>query len=149
MNRTSEAFLSKWPIFSLLDEAFRRSIKLVCVFGGTGNEAIVVTASDEMYSLGANTNGCLGVGDVNGCLQPRKVEPMCSKGECLINTCTFGGGNYGINIVKLRPFFNFSELRTKLFVCVWRCNYCTCWWLCQRTVIIEELFFSPKVMTAF
>lgn len=81
MNQISETFLSKWPIFSLLDDTFRRSIKLVCVFGGSGNEAVMVTSSGDMYSLGANTNGCLGVGDTNGCLQPRKVEAMSGKGK--------------------------------------------------------------------
>ena len=81
MNPASESFLSKWPIFSLLDETFRRSIKLVCVFGGSGNEAIMLTGADEMFSLGANSNGCLGVGSGNGCLQPRKMDSMSGKSK--------------------------------------------------------------------
>jgi len=89
MNQTNESFLSKWPIFSLLDENFRRSIKLVCVFGGTGNEAVMLTGADEMFSLGANSNGCLGVGSGNGCLQPKKVDSMSGKGE---SNQKFGGG---------------------------------------------------------
>lgn len=86
MSRPGEPFLSKWPIFSLLDGSFLRSIKLVCVFGGTGNEAIMVTESDEMYALGANNSGCLGVGDAKGCLQPRKVQQMCDKGDWISAT---------------------------------------------------------------
>ena len=52
--------LNKWPIFSLLEPEFLASIKLACVFGGAGNEAIVVTVDDEVFSLGSNCSSCLG-----------------------------------------------------------------------------------------
>ena len=52
--------LSRWPIFSLLEPEFLASIKLACVFGGAGNEAIVITVEDEVFSLGSNCSGCLG-----------------------------------------------------------------------------------------
>lgn len=52
--------LSRWPIFSLLEPDFLASIKLACVFGGAGNEAIVVTVEDEVFSLGSNCSSCLG-----------------------------------------------------------------------------------------
>lgn len=75
-----EARISKWPIFSLLEMNFLQSIKLACVFGSAGNEAILVTSDDEVFSLGANDNSCLGIGDTKSSLLPRKLEQLCKKG---------------------------------------------------------------------
>ena len=72
--------LSQWPIFSLLDPAFFQQIKLACVYGSTGNEALLVTREDEVYSLGCNVNGCLGVGDCISTLLSRKVAQLSKKG---------------------------------------------------------------------
>lgn len=72
--------LDQWPIFSLLDPAFFQGIKLAAVYGTAGNEALIVTHEDEVYSLGSNSNGCLGVGDCNSTLLPRKVSHLCKKG---------------------------------------------------------------------
>ena len=72
--------LNRWPIFSLLDPAFFHQVKLAVVFGSSGNEAIIITKEDEVYSLGSNSNGCLGVGDCNSTLLPRKVPQLCKKG---------------------------------------------------------------------
>ena len=71
--------LERWPIFSLLDEEFLVSLKIACVFGSAGNEAIVVTRDDDVYALGSNGSSCLGVGDAQSCLHPRKVEALCKK----------------------------------------------------------------------
>ena len=74
--------LSRWPVFSLLSQDFLQGVKLACVFGASGNEAIIVNHdSDEVYALGSNTNGCLGVGESQSSLQPRKVEALCKKGS--------------------------------------------------------------------
>ena len=72
--------LNRWPIFSLLDPAFFQQVKQAVVFGSSGNEAIIITKEDEFYSLGSNSNGCLGVGDCNGTLLPLKVPQLCKKG---------------------------------------------------------------------
>ena len=72
--------LSKWPIFSLLDEAFLRSIRRAAVFGSTANEAVVVTDKDEVFAFGSNNNSCLGLGDNKSTLAPRRVEQLCKKG---------------------------------------------------------------------
>ena len=69
-----------WPIFSLLEDDFLQTLKLVSVFGSLGNEAIVVTHDDEVYSLGSNTNGCLGLGDTKSSFSPRKIKELCKKG---------------------------------------------------------------------
>ena len=68
--------LSRWPIFSLLDEDFLTSLKIAYVFGNAGNEAIVITRDDDVYALGSNGSSCLGVGDAQSCLHPRKVEAL-------------------------------------------------------------------------
>jgi Regulator of chromosome condensation (RCC1) repeat. len=47
--------------------------------GNLGNEAIVVTKSDEVFAIGSNAAGCLGLGDLQSTLFPKKVEALCSK----------------------------------------------------------------------
>lgn len=81
MTLTVDQSLSHWPLFSLQDNAFLHSLKLVCVFGSSGNEAIVVTHADQVYALGSNNNGCLGLGDTRASFEPRKVEELCNKGN--------------------------------------------------------------------
>ncbi len=74
--------LSTWPLLSLLDHDLLQLVKMALVFGATGNEAILVTWDDDVYALGANCNGCLGVGDSRASLQPRRVQQLCKKGQC-------------------------------------------------------------------
>ncbi len=52
----------KWPIFSLLDGEFLSSVRIACVFGSSGNEAVLVTKDDDVFALGSNCSGCLGLG---------------------------------------------------------------------------------------
>jgi RCC1 and BTB domain-containing protein len=47
--------------------------------GNLGNEAIVVTKSDEVFAVGSNAAGCLGLGDLQSTLFPKKVEALCNK----------------------------------------------------------------------
>ena len=54
--------VDKWPIFSLLDIEFLKSVRTACIFGSSGNEALIVTKDDNVYTLGSNCSGCLGVG---------------------------------------------------------------------------------------
>ena len=55
--------LDKWPIFSLLEPEFLAKVRLACVFGSSGNEAILITRDDDVYALGSNCSGCLGLGE--------------------------------------------------------------------------------------
>lgn len=71
--------ISKWSIFSALDPKFVVKFKLVCVFGSSGNEALIVSQDDQVYSLGSNCSGCLGLGDTVGVLEPKIVEELCGK----------------------------------------------------------------------
>ena len=56
----AEMDLGSWTIYSLLDREFTAQIRLACVFGNLGNEAIIVTRDDEVFALGSNGAGCLG-----------------------------------------------------------------------------------------
>ena len=75
----SEMELGSWTIFSLLDREFTAQIRLARVFGNLGNEALIVTRDDEVYALGSNGAGCLGLGDMHSTLTPKLVEPLCYK----------------------------------------------------------------------
>ena len=71
--------LGSWTIFSLLDKEFSAQIRLACVFGNLGNEALIVTRDDEVFALGSNGAGCLGLGDMHSTLTPKQVEALCFK----------------------------------------------------------------------
>ncbi len=66
----------KWPIFSLLDADFISTIKIACVFGSSGNEALLITKDDEVYALGSNCSGCLGLGK-NSNFYKKKLWKLC------------------------------------------------------------------------
>ena len=55
--------VTKWPIFSLLPQNEVEKITKICVYGSSGNEAIYITESDDVYAIGSNCSGCLGLGD--------------------------------------------------------------------------------------
>ena len=100
--------LDKWPIFSLLDQDFLHALRFASVFGTAGNEAILVTADDDVFALGSNCNGCLGVGDSQSSLEPRKVEALCNK---RVKMFAFGSGPHVLaitgnceNLMMLRGF---------------------------------------------
>ena len=81
--------IDKWLIFSLLKEPFVSNIRIACVFGCSGNEAIFVTKDDEVMSLGSNCSLCLGLGETTGSLDPRKIEILSKKG---VVKFAFGSG---------------------------------------------------------
>lgn len=99
--------LERWPIFSLLDEEFLASLRIACVFGSAGNEALVVTRDDDVYALGSNGSSCLGVGDAQSCLHPRKVEELCKK-NMVSMAC--GSGPHVLAVSGNR------ELRMQIFI---------------------------------
>ncbi|XP_013411436.1 RCC1 and BTB domain-containing protein 1 [Lingula anatina] len=87
--------LDRWPIFSLLDPDFRNSIVQACVFGSAGNEAMMVTKDDDVYSLGSNCCGCLGLGDSQSSMEPKKVEQLCRKN---VVDFAYGSGPHVLSI---------------------------------------------------
>ena len=64
-----EMELGSWTIFSLLDREFTAQIRLACVFGNLGNEALIVTRDDEVFALGSNGAGCLGKSEALSLIQ--------------------------------------------------------------------------------
>lgn len=93
----STADLDKWLIFSNLNKAFMSTLRMACVFGSSGNEALVVTSNDDVYALGSNSSGCLGLGDTHGSLEPRKVDALCRKG---IQGLAYGSGPHVLAVTQ-------------------------------------------------
>ncbi|XP_070539081.1 RCC1 and BTB domain-containing protein 1-like [Ptychodera flava] len=98
--------VNKWTIFSLLDEATIESIRLACVYGSSANEAIYVTKEDEVYALGTNCSGALGVGDLQSSLQPRKVEELCGKGVIYF---AYGSGPHVIALTGTGELYSWGH----------------------------------------
>ena len=87
--RLSTGSIDKWLIFSLLREPLISNIRIACVFGCSGNEAIVVTKDDEVLSFGSNCSLCLGLGETVGSLEPRRIDVLSKKG---VIKMAFGSG---------------------------------------------------------
>ncbi|CAI7994404.1 RCC1 and BTB domain-containing protein 2 [Geodia barretti] len=98
--------LSRWPVFSLLSLDFLQSVRLGCVFGSAGNEAVVVCVNSDVYALGSNTNGCLGVGDLRSSLQPRKVDALCGKG---IVHLAYGSGPHVVALTSSGDIYSWGH----------------------------------------
>uniref|UniRef100_H2YDC3 BTB domain-containing protein n=1 Tax=Ciona savignyi TaxID=51511 RepID=H2YDC3_CIOSA len=63
-----------WPFLSLLPADMLGKINLVYVFGQSATEVLFTTVDEQVYSLGTNSSGCLGVGDNQSSLEPRCIE---------------------------------------------------------------------------
>eukprot|EP00795_Rhopilema_esculentum_P016567 gene16567-7990_t len=77
------------------------------VFGGAGNEALVTLSSGDVYSLGFNGNGCLGVGDSTSTMEPRKVEILCQK---VLVDFAYGSGPHVLAVTGSLCSRNFALL---------------------------------------
>ncbi|XP_063687521.1 RCC1 and BTB domain-containing protein 1-like [Bolinopsis microptera] len=102
----NEMNLERWPIFSLLDNDFTGTIKMVCVFGNNGNEAIVVDHNDDVYAIGSNSCCCLGFGYQTSTLSPRKVEALCKKD---IKTFAYGSGPHVLCVTGSGELFSWGH----------------------------------------
>ncbi|XP_048656888.1 RCC1 and BTB domain-containing protein 2 isoform X3 [Marmota marmota marmota] len=71
--------VGKWPIFSLCSEEELQLIRQACVFGSAGNEVLYTTVNDEIFVLGTNCSGCLGLGDVQSTIEPRRLDSLSGK----------------------------------------------------------------------
>uniref|UniRef100_A0A673JTY4 BTB domain-containing protein n=2 Tax=Sinocyclocheilus rhinocerous TaxID=307959 RepID=A0A673JTY4_9TELE len=78
-SQSSMLDVGKWPVFALLPPEELRLIRQACVFGSAANEAIYVTVSDEVFALGTNCSGCLGLGDTQSTIEPRRIDILCGK----------------------------------------------------------------------
>nr|XP_006817818.1 PREDICTED: RCC1 and BTB domain-containing protein 1-like [Saccoglossus kowalevskii] len=97
---------NKWSIFSLLDSQLIQSIKLACVFGSSANEAIFVTTDDEVFAIGTNCSGCLGLGDVQSTLQPKRIEQLCGKNVCDI---AYGSGPHVVAVTEAGEVYSWGH----------------------------------------
>ncbi|GFG32082.1 hypothetical protein Cfor_08566 [Coptotermes formosanus] len=98
--------LMKWPIFSLLEPEFVCKIKMACVYGNLGNEAVVVTKSDEVFAIGSNAAGCLGLGDLQSTLYPKKVEALCNKN---VKGFAYGSGPHVIAFTETGEVYSWGH----------------------------------------
>ncbi|NWU93491.1 RCBT2 protein, partial [Upupa epops] len=71
--------VGKWPIFSLCSQEELKLIRQACVFGSAGNEVLYATENDEVFVLGMNCSGCLGTGDMQSAIEPRRLDSLCGK----------------------------------------------------------------------
>ncbi|XP_054837859.1 RCC1 and BTB domain-containing protein 2 isoform X2 [Eublepharis macularius] len=71
--------VGKWPIFALCSHEELKLIRQACVFGSSGNEVLYATENDEVFALGTNYSGCLGVGDMQSSIEPRRLDMLCGK----------------------------------------------------------------------
>ncbi|CAG0899568.1 unnamed protein product [Darwinula stevensoni] len=95
--------LDKWLIFGSVDADFLSTLRTVLVFGErhsrappvplpdsrssrvsrigiTGSEAILVTREGDVFGLGANSSGVLGIGTEDSTLVPRRIEILSRRG---------------------------------------------------------------------
>lgn len=66
--------VTKWPIFSLMGPRELSLIRQACVFGTSANEAIYVASDDEVHVFGLNCSNCLGTGDSQSTIVPKKLD---------------------------------------------------------------------------
>lgn len=71
--------INSWPILSFIPTEIADDVIKAFVFGGAGNEAIIVVSNGDVYALGFNGNGCLGIGNGNSTLEPRRIDILCQK----------------------------------------------------------------------
>nr|XP_020652423.1 RCC1 and BTB domain-containing protein 1 isoform X2 [Pogona vitticeps] len=81
--------VGKWPIFTLLSPQEIATIRKACVFGTSANEAIYITHNDEVFVFGLNCSNCLGTGDNQSTIVPKKLETLCGK---RIHSLSYGSG---------------------------------------------------------
>uniref|UniRef100_A0A8C2ANT1 Regulator of chromosome condensation (RCC1) and BTB (POZ) domain containing protein 2 n=1 Tax=Cyprinus carpio TaxID=7962 RepID=A0A8C2ANT1_CYPCA len=78
-SQSSMLDVGKCPVFALLPPEDLQLIRQACVFGSAANEAIYVTVNDEVFALGTNCSGCLGLGDTQSSIEPRRIDILCGK----------------------------------------------------------------------
>ena len=98
--------LTRWSIFALLDKDFMSKIRLACVFGNLGNEAIVITFDNEAFALGLNGAGSSGVGDMTSSLTPRKIAALSEKS---IKDIAFGSGPHILALTSDGEIFTWGH----------------------------------------
>ena len=94
--------MKSWPILSFLPPDIADQVVQAFVFGGTGNEALVTLQSGDIYSLGFNGNGCLGIGSSSSTLEPQKIGILCKK---ILADIAYGSGPHVLAVAGMSSFF--------------------------------------------
>ncbi|XP_054155256.1 RCC1 and BTB domain-containing protein 1-like [Oppia nitens] len=81
--------INNWVVLHKLRPNFVATIKLVCIFGESGNEVIIVTKDDNVFAFGYNKYGCLGLGHNNPIQEPTRLEELCYKEIASIAYCGY------------------------------------------------------------
>ncbi|KAM8974895.1 RCC1 and BTB domain-containing protein 1 [Pelodytes ibericus] len=83
----------KWPLLALLSPQELSSIRQACIFGTSANEAIYTTHNNEVFAIGLNCSNCLGTGDIQSTMVPRRLDILCGK---KITGLSYGSGPHVI-----------------------------------------------------
>jgi alpha-tubulin suppressor-like RCC1 family protein len=83
--------VKRFEILSKLNEEFVQNIKILCVFGRTESDVIIVTKNDEIYGFGQNRNKILNQNNVNPSHELFIIKQLCNKE--IINF------SYGLNYI--------------------------------------------------
>ncbi|XP_007910714.1 RCC1 and BTB domain-containing protein 1 isoform X1 [Callorhinchus milii] len=89
--------VGKWPMFTLLSPEEVKSIRQACVFGSLANEVVYITESGEVFAFGVNCSNCLGTGDGQSTVAPKKIEALCGK---KIVSLSYGSGPHVLLATK-------------------------------------------------
>jgi len=98
--------LKSWPILSFLPPDLADQVVQAFVFGGTGNEALVTLHSGDIYSLGFNGNGCLGIGNSSSTLEPQKVGILCKK---VLADIAYGSGPHVLAVTENGELYSWGH----------------------------------------
>ncbi|CAK9815305.1 RCC1 and BTB domain-containing protein 1 [Anthophora plagiata] len=98
--------LKNWPIFNMLEPTFISQIHMAIVYGDLANEALIVTKNGMVYGLGKNASGCLGTGDTESTLYPKKIDELCEKG---IKTFACGTGPHVLALTEKGEVYSWGS----------------------------------------
>ncbi|XP_063282088.1 RCC1 and BTB domain-containing protein 2 isoform X2 [Pelobates fuscus] len=97
--------IGKWPIFALCPQEDLKFIHQACVFGA-GNEVLYVTKNDEVFVIGTNSSGCLGIGDAQSTIEPRRLDALCGKKIVSLNC---GSGPHVVAVTSEGDIFSWGH----------------------------------------
>ncbi|CAH2224090.1 Hypothetical predicted protein [Pelobates cultripes] len=97
--------IGKWPIFALCPQEDLKFIQQACVFGA-GNEVLYVTKNDEVFVIGTNSSGCLGIGDAQSTIEPRRLDALCGK---KIVSLSCGSGPHVVAVTSEGDIFSWGH----------------------------------------
>ncbi|XP_053563999.1 RCC1 and BTB domain-containing protein 2 isoform X2 [Bombina bombina] len=97
--------VGKWPIFALCPQEDLKCILKACVFGG-GNEVLYITKDDEVFVIGTNSSGCLGSGDGQSTIEPKRLDMLC--GKQIVNL-SYGSGPHVVIVTSDGEVFSWGH----------------------------------------